>query len=91
MTKRKKQSGHNVLTRTRQTPAERILAQRARRAEVYNQEEDGHHGQQLRSSPVQQPQGIASCHPDLQFQLNPPSRTIFSCSAGTGCGLATTC
>ena len=64
MTKRKKQT---VQTRTQQTPAERILAQRTRRAEMYigNQEEDRHHGQELRSGPVQQSQGMAGCHPEL--------------------------
>ena len=52
---RRRQTGPDVQARTRQTPAERILAQRARR-DARNQEEGHQHDQQLRSGSVQQPQ-----------------------------------
>ena len=60
MSKRKRQTGPDVHTRIRQTPAERILAQRAQRSEVIrvnagNQEEDHRCDQQLGPGPVQQP------------------------------------
>ena len=57
MSKHKKQTGPGIHTRIRQTPAERILAQRARRSEVNagNQEEDHHRNQQLGPGPAQQP------------------------------------
>lgn len=53
VSKRKRQTGPDVQTRTRQNPAERILAQRARR-DAGNQEEDHRHDQQLRPGPVLQ-------------------------------------
>ena len=57
MSKRKRQTGPDVHTRIRQTPAECILAQQARRSEVNagNQEEDHHRNQQLGPGPAQQP------------------------------------
>jgi hypothetical protein len=69
VSKRKRQTGlQDIQTRTRQTPAERILAQRTSRAEVYidTQEEDHRHDQQLRSGPVQQPveKGNSQLSPD---------------------------
>lgn len=57
VSKHKKRTGSDVQNRTRLTPAERIIAQRAQRAEVGagNQEEDHHQRQQqLHPGSVQQ-------------------------------------
>src|SRR5258705_10991273 len=83
VSKHKTRTGPDVQNRTRPTPAERILAQRAQRAEVGagNQDEDHHHQQprpaqprpaQQTSHPQADSNPVRVADPMLHEAVNPP-------------------
>jgi hypothetical protein len=78
LSKHKTRTGPDVQNRTRPTPAERILAQRAQRAEVGagNQDEDRHHQQQRPAQQTSHPQAdsnpVRVADPMLHEAVNLP-------------------